>query len=290
MLPPTTSTAVATDPVTAPAIIDALTPVAIEEPVTMDWEEPHPGLRLSFPLEASSGWDERTAVSDISQTDEGGRGDMAVKGHGPYHSGGKLVRRSIKVRTRNFTPKPITIPTHVSEEPESKSAPLPQLRSVLSSPTSTIKVKSPAATISTHVMEVDADLETGPPTRCEDADCSDQPTPMSPKLPCGLKDLSNLLGITIEPEIEQDLITVIDPEAASLTTPDDDMYGWEAELDRKAQVGVPSPGPVDLYNCDEHLQYRRANGNKRSLLHRVFSLGGSPRDVPLNERRASAST
>jgi len=48
-----------------------------------------------------------------------------------------------------------------------------------------------------------------------------------------------------------------------IPTPESDPYGWEAELGKKL-------------TCSE-LEYQRTGGTRKSLLHRVFSLG--PRGV-----------
>jgi len=85
-------------------------------------------------------------------------------------------------------------------------------------------------------------------------------------------DFSNHLAVSLEPDFDDgsSVVTIVDPEAVSRATPGDDVYGWEAELDRKmSQQGLPvGNGPWN----DTNYQFRRANGCRRSLLHRVFNL------------------
>ncbi|KAK4455627.1 hypothetical protein QBC34DRAFT_374459 [Podospora aff. communis PSN243] len=79
-------------------------------------------------------------------------------------------------------------------------------------------------------------------------------------------DFSNHLNIALEagcfdPSVAQP--GSISREYLRVATPDGDPYGWEAELSKKL-------------TCSE-LEYGRAGGARKSLLHRVFSLG--PRGV-----------
>lgn len=70
-----------------------------------------------------------------------------------------------------------------------------------------------------------------------------------------------------------------------------DMYGWDAELDRQIDLGHrPMIGRGAPCDCDLENTYRRAVGCKRSLLHRVFSLGSSTLDGAPSKVRRSASS
>lgn len=70
-----------------------------------------------------------------------------------------------------------------------------------------------------------------------------------------------------------------------------DVYGWDAELDRQIEAG---PRPIISANracgCDLDYTYRRKSGGKRSLLHRVFSLGSSTTGTTSVKVRRSASS
>ncbi|KAK0626189.1 hypothetical protein B0T14DRAFT_562123 [Immersiella caudata] len=79
-------------------------------------------------------------------------------------------------------------------------------------------------------------------------------------------DFSNHLNIALEAGRFNPSVAhpgSISREYLRASTPDGDPYGWEAELSKKL-------------TCSE-LEYRRAGGARKSLLHRVFSLG--PRGV-----------
>jgi len=76
---------------------------------------------------------------------------------------------------------------------------------------------------------------------------------------------------------------------ASIYSASTDVYGWEEELDRKSSIdshntapweaqrrlpsGGRTPGPRPRNNIHE-LQYKRADGKRKSLLYRVLNLSG----------------
>ncbi|KAF4445978.1 hypothetical protein F53441_10333 [Fusarium austroafricanum] len=69
--------------------------------------------------------------------------------------------------------------------------------------------------------------------------------------------------------------TTSDHQAFRYASPVEDMYGWDAELDRRES----SPSWASMSSADGldtvALSYRRANGSKHSLLQRVFRVGSS---------------
>lgn len=68
--------------------------------------------------------------------------------------------------------------------------------------------------------------------------------------------------------------TTLDHQAFRYASPVEDMYGWDAELDRRRSPSRASMSSTE--GCDTiALNYRRANGSKHSLLQRVFRVGSS---------------
>jgi hypothetical protein len=68
--------------------------------------------------------------------------------------------------------------------------------------------------------------------------------------------------------------TTSDHQAFRYASPVEDMYGWDAELDRRRSPSRSSMSSNE--GCDAiALSYRRANGSKHSLLQRVFRVGSS---------------
>jgi hypothetical protein len=69
--------------------------------------------------------------------------------------------------------------------------------------------------------------------------------------------------------------TSSDQEAFRYASPIEDMYGWDAELERReaspSRDSMSSTEGLDAFA----LSYRRANGSKHSLLQRVFRVGSS---------------
>ncbi|KAH7241743.1 hypothetical protein BKA59DRAFT_529450 [Fusarium tricinctum] len=91
-----------------------------------------------------------------------------------------------------------------------------------------------------------------------------------------LTDISNYLPISA---IGSENIccppTTLGDEAFRYASPVEDMYGWDAELERRQSS--PSRASISsTEGCDTiALSYRRANGSKHSLLQRVFRVGSS---------------
>jgi hypothetical protein len=176
-----------------------------------------------------------------------------------------LVRRNPRMRHRNTMPKPLKIPANVPEEPESKSKSAPMVTSQQfnfspSSPAPLLPLLRPL-----KPLNLDTDTETEVSFTL--ADMKKVEPKVEDTTPC-FTDFSNLLGISL---MDEEIVPVTVVDSGSYTASDSvgDMYGWEAELDRKVSYGISSTGVCD---CDE-FGYRRANGSKRNLLHRVFSMG-----------------
>jgi len=175
---------------------------------------------------------------------------------------------------------------------------MPASRSMLTSPISIKRLLSPVVVGSYPVdaadpIEVedtpDTDAETDVQTICDETNGDEStPTLLAPPVPFALTDFSNLLGLGMDAGGDQDSVTVVDPEAFCVAAVDADLYGWEAALEPKPKPGSPIPGSVNMYNAGYH--YRRPSGIKRSLLHRVFSLGGGPRDMGSDMHRARAGS
>ncbi|KAK8133737.1 hypothetical protein PG984_005749 [Apiospora sp. TS-2023a] len=164
-------------------------------------------------------------------------------------------------------PKPLKIPAKVPEEPESKSAPLIRSRPIeFPMITPRVSVTGVQDQGQTKTVEIDTDTETDVGTSTDPSDLDEAKVTESPS--CFLTDVSNYL--TVQSQLEEDdaSVTVVDSDAYSRTSSMEDLYGWEAELDRKLGCDVSK------YN---HFEYRRADGAKRSLLHRVFNLPNSRR-------------
>lgn len=120
-------------------------------------------------------------------------------------------------------------------------------------------------------LEVDpafelAEADSTRPVSCaiETIASSELPTPR-----LSITDFSNHLNLTFDAgKFEGGHPTCLSPEGYQ-GLPGEDPYGWEAELERKDHHSGDSYFPT--------FHYRRAGGAKRSLLHRVFSLG--PRET-----------
>lgn len=249
------------------------------------WEEPHPGKRL--PLAASEAGSEikKVAFAGPQYINNGGcKGGMAAKEFSAYHNPRPwMVRRPIRVRSRTNTPAPLRITTEISEDAKLKPISVHNMGII-----------SPA--VPTTAIPAAVTGSSGEPTgrsftdelAAKEIDASELPLPASPPIDCPFTDFSNLLGINVHPPPEDEAVAMPNDEPASYchAALDEDLYGWDAELERQSQQS----SPILPYPCDADYQYRRTSMTKRSLLHRVFSMGGSPKDVNIEVRRASSTS
>lgn len=183
------------------------------------------------------------------------------------------MRKNPRTRHRNTIPKPVKVPANVPEYSESKSAPLCVPHSIdylIPSSPMRVPVLPTAGSLRPAPMEVDADAETEVSIRLDGADRDEaNALDLSPSL----SDLSCFLGDSVLGEdYDGSSITVVDSEAYSHMQSTEDLYGWESELDRKVRCGIKN---TNVCTCDE-FEYRRANGTKRGLLHRVLNSGRRP--------------
>lgn len=123
--------------------------------------------------------------------------------------------------------------------------------------------------------EVETRSSTQEPTICS-GDDEAEPSPTSQPHLC-LMDLSGYLGCGTAGGEEDggSLTTTLDGEACTRMAVDADPYGWE--LDGKSSLSLPVCAQSNLDTTGGNLHYRRANGGRRSLVHRVLSLGVVPR-------------
>ncbi|KAI8247367.1 hypothetical protein K4K57_012993 [Colletotrichum sp. SAR 10_99] len=245
------------------------------------WEEPHPGKRL--PLAGANQETEKVANAGSYHLNGGRRGGMAAKELTPYNPNRPwLVRRPIRVRARTNTPVPLKITTEISEDHDAKSAPRPAVRDIhvhsTMETTATVNDECESGTEKTdaHIVNVSGKAGMKP---------SDLPLPASPPIDCQFTDFSNLLGINVHSE-ENIAVDNAEPGTYCHVAPDEDLYGWDAELDRQSKQSSP-PLPCQY---DHEYQYRRTSLTKRSLLHRVFSMGPIPKDIDIEVRRASSTS
>ncbi|KZL86920.1 regulator of g-protein signaling [Colletotrichum incanum] len=250
------------------------------------WEEPHPGKRL--PLTAAeevSRDSEKAALAGSQHVDGGRNGGMAAKELNSYRNSRPwLVRRPIRVRSR--TPAPLKITTEIADD--AKLAPMPAVRNV-GVPFPTMATPAiPPAVLEAESEKPDAAVDAQPAAAAAvDDGPSELPLPASPPIDCQFTDFSNLLGISVQPPPEESVVIANnETETHCHAAPDEDIYGWDAELERQSQHSSP------ILSCpyDQDYQYRRTSMTKRSLLHRVFSMGNSPKDFNDIEVRRASST
>lgn len=242
------------------------------------WEPPHPGNRLSLALEAGLGLMGRAA-------DGGCADDVAAKGQKlPKHLRPWLGRRA-NTTSMDTQPSP-------SETDRSRTSSIISVMERKDSATTTASICSGAAANVTTAQSSGTLVET--------VDCKQRASSV-PSVPsdcsaflsqgCLLSDLSNFISSSAAP-FDRSVDTTAEISQTHCTVaPDDDVYGWDAELSRQLELGrtptIPTDQPCD---CNVDYAYRRTTGAKRSLLNRVFSLGNAPRSVSVEVRRTPSSS
>lgn len=253
--------------------------LSLNEARKQEWEEPHPGRRLSYPNDKPTTW-------GVYAGDEACRGGMAAKGLWPEYADFNFSvpaikeRRFGRSRTRTV-PQELVLTNAGHERPAIQTAPLlrfetrypnneQQASYIEHNSDEVTPIETPEITSETSGTDSDAESFISGPARKRQAlqplDTSFQELQFT--------DFSNHLEIPVEAG-HDDTFTLTEPEAAaaafSVMSPEgEDLYGWNAVLERKTS----SPLSENL----APYQQRRASRSKRSLLQRVFSPGGSSAD------------
>jgi hypothetical protein len=193
---------------------------------------------------------------------------VAAKAQGMLRDCRPLVRRSVRMRRVSSMPKPLQIPALVPEEADARPTTLYNPSTCGTMPFLPLDLP-PLQPL--HSFEVDmgheSDLEFN-----------------------GGVDDKNMCGIEVDegsvPEVDEAFyagfpnyssvsfhdrkMSLIDHEVHQRRRPVDDLYGWEAELDRQTNFGVgKAEGDWDC----EQVPCRGSEGPKRkSLLHRFFQM------------------
>ncbi|KAK6084196.1 regulator of G-protein signaling [Seiridium cupressi] len=231
------------------------------------WEDPHPGERVPIDIGAPSDFcGYPHAINDNVVS------GVAAKAVGVQYNTRPLVRKSVRTRQRSTMPKPLKIPAEVPEEPESKSAPLymPQpINLIAPFPPMRLPYFPKQEPLRPMALEVDMDAQTEVGIPLDEVEVDD----IKMVETSSFTDLSSFLDVSnMDEDYDNTSVTVIGSDTYSATQSSEDLYGWEAELDRKVKCGIMN---TDVCKCDEY-EYRRANGSRRGLLHRVFSSGRKP--------------
>jgi len=256
-------------PPTSSALTTHLETIATppDEVTLQEWEESHPGRRLSCPADAPTDW--VTYVGDE-------RGGMAAKGQSPHCLDFGSARRFSAAgidghgRGRNLPKQLIISGSSYDTKPEIHTAPLPRCRADLYE--SSVAKTDPIMGATTHELDTlptdltDTESDTtvvSPPNGTSSfiQDSSDE----------GLQftDFSNYLGDCMDidkPDHPSSWTFDSDANSLSSKAADEDLYGWDAVLCRK----LTNP----FEDANSPFQQRRASRSKRSLLQRVLSSGG----------------
>jgi hypothetical protein len=206
---------------------------------------------------------------------------MAAKGYGYFRSRSGVARRYSRpsIRSRMTSRSPRIVQHKESQETDSRST---------GSTTRKVTFSEPS------YLELPSDL--GESTDCptpamttadsdvnEEVDMSDVETPPScgyRSLSLDLTDFSDHINMALDGvHSNASSLTVCDLESYTRAAPEEDLYGWEAELKRKLKSCCHSPcdGSVVCTSCLRGDTCRPAE-HKRNLLQRVFSFGeGKPR-------------
>lgn len=249
-----------------------------------EWEEPHPGRRLSCPVGPIVG--ERRGCDQSAQRFEGS-GDSTVGTQDATSR--KLQPTSTDMSSQAEAP----VGTHQQTASASPSGIIsPDSASAISGPLS--ESPSSALTYQTPDLCVDTNLA-NPDKMMVDADDNSPRSPsfwaLSPV--SEYEDLSHYLdgssgsASTFGSEPPSSTVNLSNPAAYSHAAPFEDMYGWNAEWDRR----LPSPESgvtpvVESSNSDAQSPFmaRRGRAKRHGLLQRVLSVGKAPSRTSASRR------
>jgi len=232
-----------------------------------DWEEPHPGSRFPVPPRPGNATILGAGIQQQICLEVPTVG-MAAKGY--------RNRRFLRPRIRTSSLKPLKIPATAEEAGvRSVSCCLPQSQAFSTKPIISSETVSTSATIErtltarTVSTMYGCETEKGVQKLTDDSCESTSSSKHSSTRFSTLTDFSGHLKLPSPAAEDSDASSCMSFEVDNTITPsispDDDPYGWEAELSKKVAAGR-------LEFCP-NLQYRRAGGAKRSLLQKVLSLG-----------------
>lgn len=263
---------------------DATAPDALR---MQDWDEPHPGRRLSLPTPKNT-----STTWGIYTGDEARRVGMAAEGLWPDHAANfsfaaseMKETRYTRGRARNV-PQQLVLTDDGHPRPEIQTAPLPRSRMPQR------HVHQHRVDYTDRIAEVPEPSPTDTGTTSSDMSGSDSDTDSNVSGPprkrmalypldtsfraLHFADVPNKFGISMAVDASEhsSFSTVSDAAAFSVMSPEGDLYGWNAVLNSKPAQPIPE--------TSASYQQRRASRSKRSLLQRVFSPGGqdAPSDPP----------
>lgn len=234
------------------------------------WEEPHPGHRLPGVTERiPPRWGQRYVGAAAGAAGEF-RNGMAAKGHDRRTHGYRIqrpfmVRRDIRIRRH---PK-VSVRRSEAHDPKIDGpgcssvtvAPLPET-TVEARPGDSIDDDGESTTMTDSGTDVEVATVVTEQTL----------VPPTQRTRCTLADVSNLLGICEGGDEDDRPATALSPDQLR-PGPCEDMYGWEAELERKLSADDNRNDTPALHSLA--MSVRRSNQGARKLIHRVFSMGPS---------------
>lgn len=258
------------------------------------WEEPHPGERLSFPSETTTGLSGRAAGAGVHHNAGGGcRGGMAAKGQSPYTKPGRqsLVRRQVRVRTRESQACGALAGSTPQDNSANKSVACPSPTEAIGK-TTTVSTGTSTTITLTEVPKVP---ESAKPQLHVDTDLmSPRSPPVSqPTSPYVFTDVSNFLDADPHPDSIMEPPQI--PTDGSLMTygraaPQEDLYGWDEELERHLSSGND---PVSARFRERDAvggRHVKTSGPRRNLLRRVFHLNNASRSAVTSEPQRMANS
>ncbi|KAJ2901272.1 regulator of G-protein signaling [Zalerion maritima] len=229
-----------------------------------EWEEPHPGRRLPLPGETSLSGD-GSAIPRAECRD-----GMAAKAALDGNPQPRTAKRRARLRSRKPNSRSLLVPDKVPEEVENR------ILQANTSPPTVHYMSAPLLNTSDPARDLDAPIPQPEPSRSAAdgggiKECQNVCTPIT-------TDFSNDLSLEIE-ENDDNVFGIVDLGFCCDVSADDDFYGWDAELARRQVGSIPNS-----FELPQHFNYRRADGGRKNLLHRVLSLGQastSPASTPI---------
>lgn len=223
------------------------------------WQEPHPGQKLSFPAAAPGGREaDRGDIGDNS-----GRDDTV---------GTLTAQNSADILSPTRSVSATSLSANRAEAIGTALGPTISSGNCSVGSAANSEANSSSLT-ATHSLQVDVDMDR---LTKMDADESQVTEVLPSPALSTYSDVSNYLDYMDRPEDMYGVVSTAHDASFVRMAPCEDLYGWNAEWDRRLTCPLPAPPPAERQSNGPSLLHRRGRRTRKNLLGRVLGVSKTP--------------
>lgn len=226
------------------------------------WQEPHPGQKLAFSTIVPGG----QGANHGDSGDNNGRDSTVGTLESPVAQNLDVLSPTQSVSATSMSSRrnaeAIGTPLDSGISPDDRSVGSVAISEAHSS-----------ALTTTHTLQVDVDMDRYNKMEMDESQVTE--VLPSPALST-YSDVSNYLDYPGEPEEMYGVVSTAYNASFVHMAPCDDLYGWNAEWDRRLPSPLPSPPSGERQAGGQSLLHRRGRRSKHNLLGRVLGVGRTP--------------